>query len=134
MSHLSPSVINYAMVTLLFGLICRSVAVQIALCGSQFNLKEKLFIALAWLPKATVQAAFGPVALDIARSRDDAVAANYAMKVLTVAVLSILITAPIGAVCIAVAGPKLLSYDGDDVIDDGTQPDDKRLSNAQIES
>ncbi|CAG7720688.1 unnamed protein product, partial [Allacma fusca] len=36
--------------------------------GSDFNKKEKIFVALAWIPKATVQAALGPVALDAARS------------------------------------------------------------------
>ena len=38
------------------------------LCPSGLNVKEKLFIPLAWLPKATVQAAIGSLALDTARA------------------------------------------------------------------
>ena len=44
---------------------------MLALVKTEFNLKEKIFISLAWLPKATVQAAIGPVALDLARLRNN---------------------------------------------------------------
>ncbi|KAI5609279.1 sodium/hydrogen exchanger 9B2-like, partial [Silurus asotus] len=73
-----------------------------------FNLKEKIFISLAWLPKATVQAAIGSTALDMARSQGDEQLEHYGMDVLTVAVLAIMFTAPIGALAIGLAGPKLL--------------------------
>lgn len=49
------------------------------------------------------------MALDIARKNGDAFAESYAQKVLTIAVMSILITAPIGAIGIALGGPKLLT-------------------------
>nr|XP_014339802.1 PREDICTED: mitochondrial sodium/hydrogen exchanger 9B2-like [Latimeria chalumnae] len=75
---------------------------------SGFNFKEKLFIALSWIPKATVQAAIGSVALDTARTRGDTVLEEYGMDILTVAFLGILITAPLGALIIGVAGPRLL--------------------------
>lgn len=54
------------------------------------------------------QAAIGSTALDMARSRGDKVSENYGMDVLTVAVLSILLTAPVGALVIGLAGPRLL--------------------------
>ncbi|XP_030644223.1 sodium/hydrogen exchanger 9B2 [Chanos chanos] len=73
-----------------------------------FNLKEKIFIALAWMPKATVQAAIGSTALDVARNKEQEELKKYGMDVLTVAVLSILITAPIGAILIGLTGPCLL--------------------------
>jgi NhaP-type Na+/H+ or K+/H+ antiporter len=73
-------------------------------------MRERLFVALAWLPKATVQAAVGPVALDLARGRSDPATVAMATTVLTIAVLSILITAPLGALLIAVTGPKLLRF------------------------
>lgn len=57
-----------------------------------------------------LQAAIGPVALDIAKQRgageDVQLLATY---VLTIAVISILLTAPLGAVGIALSGPKLLN-------------------------
>jgi NhaP-type Na+/H+ or K+/H+ antiporter len=77
--------------------------------GADLNLKEKLFISLAWLPKATVQAAIGPIALDFVREKGDPRDKELATLVLTIAVLSILITAPLGAIAISMTGPKLLN-------------------------
>lgn len=54
------------------------------------------------------QAAIGSTALDMARSKNDLELQKYGMDVLTVAVLSILITAPIGALIISLLGPRLL--------------------------
>lgn len=54
------------------------------------------------------QAAIGSTALDMARSKNDLELQRYGMDVLTVAVLSILITAPIGALLISLLGPRLL--------------------------
>ena len=68
-------------------------------CGA-LNNKEKVFMAFAWMPKATVQAALGPVFLDncIKYGKEDW--KPMGEEILTLAVLSILITAPLGAVCI----------------------------------
>ncbi|KAL7863879.1 hypothetical protein AOLI_G00152990 [Acnodon oligacanthus] len=55
-----------------------------------------------------VQAAIGSTALDMARSVGDEQLERYGMDVLTVAVLAILVTAPIGALAIGLAGPRLL--------------------------
>ena len=95
----------------------------------QFELKEKVFIAMSWLPKATVQAALGAVALDRANdlsgsdnaggeNNDDGDKADkvlYGTQILTLAVLSILITAPLGAFLIARWGPKLLEQEKEKV-------------------
>ncbi|CAN7937187.1 unnamed protein product [Ixodes hexagonus] len=77
--------------------------------GANLSMKERLFVAIAWLPKATVQAAIGPAALDYARilNADDRIV-SLATQVLTVAVLSILVTAPVGAAAIALSAPRLL--------------------------
>nr|CAD7595160.1 unnamed protein product [Timema genevievae] len=78
--------------------------------GGTLNIKEKFFVAIAWFPKATVQAALGPVALDIARkqSMSDEIQ-TLASQVLTISVLSILVTAPLGAMAISLTGPRLLN-------------------------
>lgn len=55
-----------------------------------------------------LQAAIGSVALDTARTQQDETLEQYGMDVLTVAFLAILITAPIGALIIGLAGPRLL--------------------------
>ncbi|PKU31307.1 mitochondrial sodium hydrogen exchanger 9b2 [Limosa lapponica baueri] len=54
------------------------------------------------------KAAIGSLALDTARSHQDEQLEKYGMDVLTVAFLAILITAPIGALAIGLAGPRLL--------------------------
>ena len=135
-----------------------------AVMFGDLNMKERLFVALAWMPKATVQAAIGPLALDKAKQAlslqfpdhdcrpvvsSSNISANvpplpgaflvselvngtevqgysgnggdllasmcdmitYGDRVLTIAVLVILITAPIGAVAIMTGGPKLLQRD-----------------------
>ena len=52
------------------GLTVRAIVSFIAVMGIGFNLKEKFFIPLAWLPKATVQAAIGSMALDTAKAQE----------------------------------------------------------------
>ncbi|XP_060720058.1 sodium/hydrogen exchanger 9B2 isoform X2 [Tachysurus vachellii] len=102
-------------ITVALGLAALSIALSVrifitflvVLCAG-FNLKEKIFIALAWMPKATVQAAIGSTALDMARVKQDEELQRFGMDVLSVAVLSILITAPVGALLIGLCGPRLL--------------------------
>lgn len=64
-----------------------------------------------YLACVCVQAAIGSTALDVARSTGDEQLEKYGMDVLTVAVLAILITAPVGALAIGLTGPKLLQQD-----------------------
>ena len=136
----------------MLGLLCRLAASYLATLAGGLTTQERIFVALAWLPKATVQAAIGPLALDkaaealAARTGQNcteimaAAAVNgslgaaevlgpsavqegggleelvelcgmvqYGQVVLTVAVLVILVTAPLGAVAIVTSGPRLLS-------------------------
>ena len=50
------------------GLIIRLLISQLAVLGGDLNMKERIFVSFAWLPKATVQAAIGPYALDKAKN------------------------------------------------------------------
>ncbi|MCL4129876.1 UNVERIFIED_CONTAM: hypothetical protein GTU68_064674 [Idotea baltica] len=113
-SDLQMTTVGWGIVTLAIGLSCRVVVSFFAVMGGNLTLKERLFVALAWLPKATVQAAIGSTALDYARDAlaegalEDSIEVIMGAKVLTIAVLVILITAPIGAVAIMLSAPKLL--------------------------
>ncbi|KAF6215493.1 hypothetical protein GE061_010247 [Apolygus lucorum] len=95
-------------------LIIRFAACVLCVLGTKLNWKEILFVNLAWLPKATVQAALGPEPLDKVRSSGDPNEADLlrGQQLLTIAVLSILITAPIGSIGISISGPYLLSNEG----------------------
>ena len=83
------------------GLFARSVGTYLSLIGTDLNSKEKLFCIIAYIPKATVQAAIGAVPFEAGIPGGGVI--------LAVAVLSILITAPLGAIGIMVAGPRLLA-------------------------
>ncbi|XP_064597395.1 sodium/hydrogen exchanger 9B2-like [Liolophura sinensis] len=108
-NKLDGSVVGLGIAMLFIGLILRTIVAFFSAFGYTFNMKEKFFIALSWLPKATVQAAIGPVALDTAREIGaDEETIQTAMKILAMAVLSIIITAPIGAAAIALSAPRLL--------------------------
>ncbi|XP_040822827.1 sodium/hydrogen exchanger 9B2 [Ochotona curzoniae] len=107
-ASLKPGTVGLCVATLGFAVLIRILATFLMVCFAGFNIKEKLFISFAWLPKATVQAAIGSVALDTARSAGDKQLEDYGMDVLTVAFLAILITAPIGSLLIGLLGPRLL--------------------------
>ncbi|MBG0767708.1 cation:proton antiporter [Sphaerochaeta halotolerans] len=94
---------------ILVALVGRSVGTYLCTLGSGFNFKEKLFIVISYLPKATVQAAIGsaPLAAMSERGMDT----RPGQIILAVAVMSILITAPLGAFAISWGGDHLLSVD-----------------------
>ena len=118
------------------------------------NRKEKLFMSIAWTPKATVQAVLGPLFLskvvsitdksywDTESNKQNWLLSNpeedisswdpliikekwteWGENILTTAVLSILITAPLGAILITSLGPKLLEKDEN--YDDDTNEKDE---------
>ncbi len=88
------------LVLLTLGLMARSVGVWIATMGSGLNAKEKWFSTLAFLPKATVQAAIGAIPLSFGVQNGE--------LILALAVLSIVVTAPLGAVALELSAKKLL--------------------------
>ncbi len=95
---------------ILAGLVGRSVGTWLCTLGAGFTWKEKLFVVISYLPKATVQAAIGSAPLAIMAARGMPTGPGDTM--LAVAVMAIVITAPAGAWAISWAGPALLSADG----------------------
>lgn len=87
-------------VLIILGLLIRSMGVFISVKESNLNKKEKLFTIFAYTPKATVQAAIGSVALTNGL--------DSGMPILSIAVLGIIITAPLGAILIDNSYKKLL--------------------------
>lgn len=82
-------------------LVFRGIGVSICLIHTKLNWKERLFCVIAYLPKATVQAAIGSVPLSMGLA--------CGPIVLSVAVLAILITAPLGAIGMDVTYKRLLT-------------------------
>lgn len=90
-----------AVLMISIGLAFRCVGVCLCMLGTQLHWKERLYCMIAYLPKATVQAAIGSVPL--------ALGLPCGNIVLSVAVLSILITAPLGAIGMDLTYKKQLS-------------------------
>lgn len=92
------------------GLLARSLGVFLSLFKSGLNFKEMLFCAIAYIPKATVQAAIGGVALNMVTGGKITLSNGIATGelILAIAVLSIVITAPLGAIAIKVSAKHLL--------------------------
>merc|ERR1712203_103377 len=136
------------LIVLVGALVIRMIGTYFAVTCGTLTTKEKIFMAFAWLPKATVQAALGPIFLDnvLKQSQSFWVEVTWDVccdenwidgtdmaecqslmpgdwistksewtgwgeNILTLAVLSILITAPLGAISILALGPKLLEAD-----------------------
>ncbi len=78
----------------------RFVGVAASTLGSRITVPERMFMMIATVPKATVQAAIGAIPLTLGLA--------YGPEILAIAVLSILATAPLGAMMIALWGPRLL--------------------------
>ncbi|MCQ2592640.1 MAG: cation:proton antiporter [Treponema sp.] len=95
------------MILMLFiGLLFREVGTYISIVGTGLNTKEKIFCLISQLPKATVQAAIGGVPL--------AMGLGCGNIVLTMAVISIVITAPLGALGMDATMHKYISNDKTD--------------------
>lgn len=82
------------------GLLARGIGVLLSLIGTNLNFKERLFSVIAYSPKATVQAAVGAVPLSAGVASGE--------LILAMAVLAIVITAPLGALGIKITGKKWL--------------------------
>lgn len=92
-----------AVLMIFTALIFRTIGVLICLAGTALNWKERLFCVIAYLPKATVQAAIGSVPM--------AMGLPCGQIVLSVAVMAILITAPLGALGMDSTFERLLERD-----------------------
>ena len=90
-----------ALIVIIGALVFRMFGVFVCLLGTSLKRKERLFTMLAYTPKATVQAALGGIPLALGFTCGD--------LVLTVAVLAIVLTAPLGAFAIDLSYKKLLN-------------------------
>ena len=93
--------VGFILIVLILGLISRMIGVQMCLVKTNLSLKERIFTAVAYIPKATVQAAIGSIPLSLGFSSGNIILAS--------AVLAILVTAPLGAIGIDVLTRKLLN-------------------------
>ncbi|NOY80257.1 MAG: sodium:proton antiporter [Kiritimatiellaeota bacterium] len=104
-------------------LIARSAGTYLCVLGTNLTLRERIFVVIAYIPKATVQAAIGGAPLIAMKAAG--MSTGPGEIILAVAVLSILLTAPIGAWLITFTGRRFLEQ---------TMPADFPAYRAAIES
>lgn len=92
-----------ALLVLIIGLLARSIGVIICILGTKLTWKERLFSIISYIPKATVQASIGGIAASLMLPCGGII--------LTVSVLAIMVTAPLGALLIDTLHPALLKRD-----------------------
>jgi len=88
-------------IIIFISLVVRSIGVLIALIGTNLNIKERIFCVIAYLPKATVQSAKAGIPIQMGVVGGELIQA--------MAILSVIITAPIGAIGIKLSADKLLT-------------------------
>lgn len=94
-----------AVLVVVVGVCVRVPVAYFATSGSSMARQERAFVALSWIPKATVQAALASVPLEVLDSE------SRGQQILATAVLAILLTAPIGSAVIKILGPRWLRRD-----------------------
>lgn len=103
-AQVNPSVAIKAggvgLIIITLGLMGRSIGVWISTTSPKYNTRDRLFCVIAYIPKATVQAAIGSIPLSAGVAGGE--------MILAIAVLSILITAPLGAIGINISAQRLL--------------------------
>ena len=109
-STITPDLVWKSLIIIFVALVFRMLAAYFAVSWAGMTRKEKLFICFSWIPKATVQAAIGSYALGVAEEQGSGlVVMEYARTIVTVAVVVILVSAPLGASLMYLTAPYLLS-------------------------
>ncbi|MCF7926877.1 MAG: cation:proton antiporter [Candidatus Izimaplasma sp.] len=98
--HVAASVGMFALVLIIIEIISRIFSVHLCLIKSELNNKERTFAGIAYTPKATVQAAIGAIPLTVGVASGE--------LILALAVLAIMVTAPLGAISMNLTYKKLL--------------------------
>jgi len=112
----------------------------VAMIGTDLGNSERLFLAGAWIPKATVPAALSSEILERATALNMPQEIIWGREVITIFIFMILVTAPLGAILISVTGPLLLppGEEGEEQVGDiekrqtNTYADINYLGNARV--
>jgi hypothetical protein len=129
----TPSTIPKSIGLLLIGICIRLPMAYVAVGGGELSRIERAFVSLAWIPKATVQAALASDPLDyIIEKKKSAEYVSWGNDILTTAVFSIILTAPLGMVIIATLGPKWLQKDQKNAIVSNVEPGDDIVQKVEL--
>lgn len=113
-SSMDPMTVLYGFLIILVATSCRLGVAYLLTTGGDYTWQERAFITISTIPKATVQAAIGPIALDMAEKRNSKEDIALANKVLICSVLSIVMTAPFFTILMLKLGKKWLKKNNED--------------------
>lgn len=105
------SIILPALAVIAIGLVLRLGGTFLCLIKTSLNFKERLFVAISYTPKATVQAAIGGGLLDLGNQLGNEAIQQAGMIVLASSVIAILLTAPFGALAMDLTVNKLTTIE-----------------------
>eukprot|EP00828_Plagiopyla_frontata_P038694 TRINITY_DN507_c0_g1_i3.p1 TRINITY_DN507_c0_g1~~TRINITY_DN507_c0_g1_i3.p1 ORF type:complete len:472 (+),score=46.66 TRINITY_DN507_c0_g1_i3:814-2229(+) len=103
-----PAFLGYAFLIIIVGVTFRWLSTILSTLQKKYCWGEKLFMAFAWLPKATVQAALGGNILEKAKAEHNDEYIDFGNKILTISILCILLTSPPCAIATIILGKKFL--------------------------
>ena len=114
LTQLSGDVVGKGLLILFVGLVGRTIVAFLASGGGHLGFLDRVFIAVAWTPKATVQAALAGLPYDAAVTvyGKGSIEAERCEVILALGVLAIAVTAPLGAAAVAMSGERLLTRGG----------------------
>jgi hypothetical protein len=116
MSTIRPSDLGSGAICIICGVIIRLIIVFLVSLSRPLIIKERLFCGVAWIAKATVQAAFASFILKDATKAKNNEVIGYGNIIQTVAIFSIVLCAPTGAVLLNSLGPVFLPLDKPDPV------------------
>ena len=106
---ITPQIMWKSLIIIFVALFFRLITAFLAVSWTGLTVREKIFVSFSWIPKATVQAAIGSYALAVAVEKgEEEVAMGYSRTIVTVAVLIILVSAPLGSMLMYFTAPLLL--------------------------
>jgi hypothetical protein len=130
---ITPSTIPKSIGLLCIGVCVRLPMAYLAVGGGNLSRIERAFVSLAWIPKATVQAALASDPLDyIVEKGKSAEYVSWGNDILTTAVFSIILTAPLGMMIISMLGPKWLQRDEKSAIVSNVVPGDSIIEKVEL--
>eukprot|EP00116_Pleurobrachia_bachei_P002669 sb/3462931/ len=119
-----------ALLVISLSLVFRLAAALLSVTFTTLTLRERVFVAFSWIPKATVQAAIGSYALG--QTVEGSQEREWAGTILTMAVIVILVSAPLGALLMVFTAPCLLDKKGQRVPD--REGDSKPLGTGKADT
>jgi solute carrier family 9B (sodium/hydrogen exchanger), member 1/2 len=130
LSRIDPSTIGKTLGVLIAGVTLRSlIALILLLRDAQYNWKERLFLVIAWMPKASLQATFGGLILDqlLTENYHDL---SFGTSIFVLNILGVLVTVPISSILTDSLGPKLLSKDTPESVQNNQPVIEKKISDV----